>query len=154
MLLGQTSRQQGDASPSAQAGKTRALRQRVPDRQGRPRPKQTTELPPRLIKGPDGALGIAISPDAGTLATGDTSYSALGEARLWDLESGKELATLPGHRGPVRTVAFSPDGKMLAAAVDPEKEDKLPEIRLWDVEQRKVRHILGGHSGRLAAMAF
>ena len=36
-------------------------------------------------------------------------------AKLWDAKSGKELLTLRGHSGYVSGVAFSPDGKRLAA---------------------------------------
>ena len=37
-------------------------------------------------------------------------------ARLWDLATGEHLRTLTGHTGPVRGVAFSPDGRLLATA--------------------------------------
>jgi serine/threonine protein kinase len=34
--------------------------------------------------------------------------------RPWDRTTGRELATLSGHRGVVRSVAFGPDGTTLA----------------------------------------
>jgi WD40 repeat protein len=89
ILFGQITGQRGDAAPAPRALETPELRQRLPDRDARRRPEKTIKVAPRLIKGTDGALSIAISPDGRTLATGDTSYSPLGEARLWDLEDGK-----------------------------------------------------------------
>src|SRR5262249_40138915 len=34
--------------------------------------------------------------------------------RVWDVKTGRELRTLAGSSGPVRGLAFSPDGKRLA----------------------------------------
>jgi WD40 repeat protein len=64
---------------------------------------------------------VAFSPDGRTLASAD-SWSV----KLWDVQSRKELATLPRHGLAVRSVAFSPDGRTLASASD----DK--SVKLWD----------------------
>jgi WD40 repeat protein len=46
-------------------------------------------------------------------------------ARLWDVGSGRELATLQGHKEAVNLVIFSPDGHRVAtASVD-------GALRLW-----------------------
>jgi uncharacterized delta-60 repeat protein len=57
----------------------------------------------------DSVNAVAFSPDGKTLATG--SYD--NTARLWDVETGKQLKRLE-HDGSVNIVAFSTDGKTLA----------------------------------------
>jgi WD domain, G-beta repeat len=54
-------------------------------------------------------------------ASGDST------ARIWDAESGKEIAVLKGHAGSVNTAAFSGDGKRVVTA----SGDSTPHI--WDV---------------------
>ena len=47
--------------------------------------------------------------------------------RLWDVGTGTQIRALKGHTKPVRSVSFSPDGKILTSG----SSDKT--IRLWDV---------------------
>ena len=66
----------------------------------------------RVLDGPD-VRTFAFSPDGKRLITagaaaGDTSDNWVS---VWDLETGKALATLRGHDGPVLATTFSPDGR-------------------------------------------
>ena len=69
----------------------------------------------------DAVWSVVFSPDSKILASGGKDKSIL----LWDVSSGKVLATKPApHR--VGSVAFSPDSKLIAAA----SGDKT--VRLWE----------------------
>jgi WD40 repeat protein len=115
---------------------------------------------------------LAFSPDGKTLASGaglpprlpvqDGTTRRLGrkalvekpgELKLWDVTTGKERANLQGHSGCVLSVAFSPDGQMLAAggagAPMPAPDQFWywsGEVKLWDVTTGKERVSLRGHS--------
>jgi serine/threonine protein kinase/WD40 repeat protein len=67
----------------------------------------------------DPVHSVTFAPDSATLATGNE----LGTIYLWDTATGKMAATLPNPRGSstsgfIYSLAFTPDGKTLAAAVD------------------------------------
>jgi WD40 repeat protein len=52
---------------------------------------------------------VAFSPDGRTLATGTGDYyTKESTARLWEVATGREIATLRGHEACVNSVAFSP----------------------------------------------
>src|SRR5207249_5954883 len=66
------------------------------------------------------------------------SAAGLGQLRLWDAESGKEIAALDGHAEVMTGLAFSRDGKLLlTCGVD-------KTLRVWDWQAGKptLRHQL------------
>jgi WD40 repeat protein len=90
---------------------------------------------------------LAYRPDGKLIALG-----TFKEVRLVEPESGKVVATLPGEAEDVRGVAFSPDGKLLAAA------GGLParsgEVKIWDVEKRAPLRVITGHADCIYAVEF
>lgn len=79
------------------------------------------------------------------------SGSADGTVRVWDTQNGKTTYTFkppPKLLSPVRTVAVTPDGKMIAAG----HEDG--QLRLWDVPGSGTSCKLAGHLSRVSALMF
>ncbi|KAG5644698.1 hypothetical protein DXG03_007921 [Asterophora parasitica] len=67
----------------------------------------------------------------------------------WDGQVLKENATLEGNKGVVTSLAFSPDGKLLASG------DSIGRIALFDVQEKKlITSRWSFHSARINAIAW
>jgi WD40 repeat protein len=69
-------------------------------------------------------FAVAFSPDGRRLASGSDN----GEVKVWDVMSGANTLSLPGHGGPVGQVIFSPDGARLVTSGGDGK------IRVWALD--------------------
>jgi WD40 repeat protein len=74
---------------------------------------------------------VSYSPDDGTLAASDPSR----KVTIWSPGDGGTRATLEPDLGQVRMLAFSPDGKTLAAACD-------EGVPLWDAASGRIHETL------------
>ncbi len=98
--------------------------------------------------------GVAFSPDGTTLASasgvwsGPMGHPVAGEAKLWSVSTGKELATFRDHKHRIHAVAFSPDGKTLACGSGDYT------VSLWNVKTGQRSLLLEGHKGQVLAVAF
>src|SRR5438045_192156 len=94
----------------------------------------------RVLEGHTGCVyAVALTPD-GTQAI---STSADKTLRVWDLTTGKPVATLEGHSSEVVGVAVaeSPNGIVLVSG----SQDKT--LSVWNLASGKSVAILEGHSG-------
>jgi WD40 repeat protein len=105
--------------------------------------KETAKLDAHLS-----TLCLAYSADGKTLASGGIDGHDKHSLRLWDVAGGKELrrCELPKDEPPI-SVAFSPDGKSLAAVVE---ED---DLRVFDTATGKPLHRLGHYWASRVAFA-
>jgi eukaryotic-like serine/threonine-protein kinase len=93
---------------------------------------------------PGAGLNVAFSPDGKRIAIGDMDYVV----KIWELDTGKELATLRGHSGDLYTVAFSLDGRWVASG----GEDST--VKVWDSNTGKLLRSFRGHTGLVNSLAF
>lgn len=67
--------------------------------------------------------------------------------RVWDLERGCEVYTLPGHTDTITAIAMTADGSLAVSA----SEDHT--VRVWDLRQGREYCTLTGHSESVRAVA-
>jgi WD40 repeat protein len=93
----------------------------------------------RPMEHDNAVLGVTFSPEGKRVASASDN-----KVRLWDVENIEHIRLigkpLEGHRSPVGSVAFSPNGNRLAS----ESFGSEGELRLWDIKD--IEHIqpLGG----------
>src|SRR5262249_11691084 len=87
-----------------------------------------------LIGHAKAVAAVAFSPDAARAATASWD----GTARLWDTQSGREIAVMRTSAGYVMGVLFSPDGRRIITAGE--------DLRLWDAATGRAIGILTTHS--------
>ena len=92
-------------------------------------------------RGDDQTFEVRYSPDGTRILT---DYPKTDSAKLWDAVSGKELLTIVGHAD---HLAYSPDGKMVAASNG-------DTINVFDARTGKQLLTLVGHTDHISGIDF
>jgi len=108
--------------------------------------RAAAELKPRKVARPRIFAG-AWQPGGPLLALGGHK-----KVTLRDAAAGKDVATLDGHQDAIRAVAFSPDGRLVAAAGGPCA--KAGEAKIWDAASRRLVAAITGHADCIYGLAF
>jgi WD40 repeat protein len=86
---------------------------------------------------------VCYSPDDRSLAA-----PSRDSPQLWDASDVERPRTLRGHKAQVESVAWSPDGRLLASAGDE------PSIKIWDPATGQDIRTLVGHTKDVNRLAF
>jgi WD40 repeat protein len=89
---------------------------------------------------------VCFSPDGGYLAVGDRS----GRIRVLDWTANRVRADFAAHNQPIMSLAYSPDGKLLASGSGYSAD----EIRLWNPATGEPAGSLAGHRGWISVLQF
>jgi WD40 repeat protein/serine/threonine protein kinase/tetratricopeptide (TPR) repeat protein len=104
---------------------------------------------------PDGRLlasGDGLRPDVPVKGKPNTTKrigSPAGSINLWDAVTGQLLLSLRGHKRPIHSLAFSPNGERLASAGG---EDRTASI--WDAKTGKRLHTFQADGFNVVSVAF
>jgi WD40 repeat protein len=85
---------------------------------------------------------VVVTPDGRRAVSGADDHTL----KVWDLESGAELATLRGHKDTIHVIAMTPDGNRVVSGSD----DHM--LKVWDLESGIELATLQGHADSINAV--
>jgi uncharacterized protein with WD repeat len=97
-----------------------------------------------LVESYDSVYAVAFSPDSKLVAAAGADRAI----RVWETESGKEVALMEDHADWIYDIAFSPDGKRLASA----SRDKTSKV--FDIEKKESLVTFPGHGDTVYTVVF
>jgi WD40 repeat protein len=85
---------------------------------------------------------------AGESSVAQNGSGHTGDVRIWDTFTGKEVQSLKKHTRRVASIAFSPDGKLLASGgLD-------NTVSIWDINTGEAIFTLEGHDLDVRSLSF
>lgn len=103
----------------------------------------------RILSGMTGNVnGVAFSKDGQLVAAAAGEPGLYGQAKLFDVASGKLLQEFAGHKDSLYAIAISPNGQLVATGGYDQ------QIKLWDVASGKQLKSIEGHNGPVYDLAF
>jgi dipeptidyl aminopeptidase/acylaminoacyl peptidase len=97
-----------------------------------------------LVESNDAIFAVAFSPDSKLVAAAGADRAI----RIWEVESGKLIATIEDHADWILDLAFSPDNKRLASA----SRDKTSKV--FDVVKKESLVTFPAHAEAVYTVAF
>jgi WD40 repeat protein len=101
--------------------------------------------------GHEQVFAVVYSPDMTMFATGGwdgPNFDSESKIKIWDLKTGKLVATLKGHTNGVRCLAWTPDGKTLISGSNDYS------IRTWNTSNWKQIAVFDGHTSLVYNIAI
>jgi WD40 repeat protein len=112
-------------------------------------------VPKAILTGPTAAINsIAFSPDGASIASGSDD----GTIRIWDILTGRQKAFQKVHVSdylfgavdiPIYSVAFSPDGRLLAYGTE-----VIADIYVWDIRSGLITTFENNPNGFVKTVVF
>lgn len=103
----------------------------------------------QFLEDMSGSYALVFSPDGKTLAVGPLGSVNNNTPKILDVGSGMLRYSMGEFTGPISSLAFSPDGEILASGSYEQNES-----RLWRVSTGEELRILGGHNKPVTSLAF
>ena len=88
-------------------------------------------------------LALAFSRDGETLVS-----TGRGKTQLWDVNTHRLLSEIPGHRGRIKVLTYSPDGTTLLTGCGD------GTIEMWDTNTYTLKSTIKPHTGRIEVLKF
>ena len=103
-------------------------------------------VPPLISKAVDPIEALAFTQDGARFASGGWG----GTVRIWETASGKMLGEIPSGGDRVFALAFSPDGRHLAAGTNASPD----YIKIWDARTGQLEKRLPGHRDAVLSLVY